>query len=99
MQPENSEQKILYFDQIAKNRKGKKRRHAFYWKEISRYCNYFSHEDLSILEIGCGTGNHTVELAKKVSQVLALDIDPQMVALAKDKIEKQLSRKLMQCHI
>ncbi|MDP3954681.1 MAG: class I SAM-dependent methyltransferase [bacterium] len=42
-----------------------------------------------ILEIGCGTGNHTVELARKAVDVLAIDIDPSMTALAKNKIKQK----------
>ena len=29
---------------------------SYYWKEITRYCNYFSHNDFKVLEIGCATG-------------------------------------------
>src|SRR3989344_855408 len=42
-----------------------------------------------ILEIGCGTGNHTLELAQKAEKVLAIDIDPNMAALAKRKINQK----------
>ena len=39
----------------------------------------------NILEIGCGTGNHTLELAKSKKQITALDIDRQMVKIAESK--------------
>lgn len=43
-----------------------------------------------ILEIGCGTGNHTLELSKnKIAEIVAIDIDPKMVKIA----EKKLARK------
>ncbi|MBU0486006.1 MAG: alpha/beta fold hydrolase [Proteobacteria bacterium] len=44
----------------------------------------------TILEIGCGTGNYTVQLADKYSgaQIMALDFSEEMIALAKDKISE-----------
>lgn len=40
-----------------------------------------------ILEVGCGTGSHTVELAKISNiNVSAVDIDPAMLELAKSKV-------------
>ncbi|MBI2028438.1 MAG: class I SAM-dependent methyltransferase [Candidatus Levybacteria bacterium] len=38
------------------------------------------------LEIGCGTGNHTLYLAKKIKKVTAIDTDAIMVRKAKEKI-------------
>ena len=38
-----------------------------------------------ILEIGCGTGNHTVELAKTKKKITAIDTDVNMAATAKTK--------------
>jgi perosamine synthetase len=42
-----------------------------------------------ILEIGCGTGNHTRELAKRVGvkKVVAIDLDENMVNIAKKKLK------------
>jgi SAM-dependent methyltransferase len=45
-----------YFDDIAKKRKPRFFS-RYYWQEISDYCRYFSHEDSSVLEIGCGNGD------------------------------------------
>lgn len=44
------------------------------------------HEPTRILEIGCGTGNHTLELARAGAQVLAVDIDPLMAIRARAKL-------------
>ena len=41
-----------------------------------------------ILEIGCGTGNHTKFLAERVKSLVAVDIDKKMVSLAKEKMKK-----------
>jgi len=50
---------------------------------------YHRHSNLplhSMIEIGCGTGNHTREFAKTIPEITALDIDKQMLALAKNKL-------------
>lgn len=39
-----------------------------------------------VLEIGCGTGNHTIDIARNVRHVTAIDIDPYMVRKAREKI-------------
>jgi SAM-dependent methyltransferase len=56
---------------------------------VFRHCAGYPLQPLEhILEIGCGTGNHTVELARKQGvQILAVDIDSEMLALAKIKAE------------
>ena len=42
----------------------------------------------SILDIGCGTGNHAIELAQKGYNVTALDVSPEMIKIAHDKAIK-----------
>ena len=44
--------------------------------------------ELRMLEIGCGTGNHTIELAKRGFNVTAIDIDSSMIAIANGKKTK-----------
>lgn len=39
-----------------------------------------------ILEIGCGTGNHTRLLSKSVSNLIAIDTDVEMIKIAKKKL-------------
>jgi 2-polyprenyl-3-methyl-5-hydroxy-6-metoxy-1,4-benzoquinol methylase len=39
-----------------------------------------------MLEIGCGTGNHTQELAKSGIPLTAIDIDKKMITLAREKL-------------
>lgn len=52
----NSESIKEYFNRIARQRKPK-RLNTYYWKEITKYIEYFTHEDETILEIGCGNGD------------------------------------------
>jgi SAM-dependent methyltransferase len=62
-----------------------------YRGEVMRIADVFA--DLStaklkrVLEIGCGTGNHTVHLCDIADEVVACDIDPEMVNLAVAKLE------------
>ena len=41
----------------------------------------------TVLEYGCGDGLNTVVLAKRGARVIALDISPQLLALAKQRLE------------
>lgn len=47
---------LEYFERIAPSQAAYRRKKNYYWDEITQYCDYFSHEELSILEVGCGTG-------------------------------------------
>ena len=61
---------------------------------VFRHCTSYPLQPLEhILEIGCGTGSHTVEIARDPRvQVTAVDVDPEMLALAQTKAE-QASKK------
>ncbi len=54
-----------YFKSIAPERAKIRKRHSYYWNDITNYCNYFSHETFSILEIGCGNGELLNEIKGK----------------------------------
>jgi perosamine synthetase len=41
-----------------------------------------------VLEIGCGTGNHTKNLASKTKNLIAIDTDKKMVSAASEKMKK-----------
>ena len=76
-----SEDKKSYFERLAPERKKKRSSNAYYWNDISNYCDYFAHEDYSVLEIGCGTGEllHQIKGKNKVG----IDFSPNMIQLAK----------------
>jgi SAM-dependent methyltransferase len=71
-----------YFNSLAK-----KRQHRFfnnyYWNEISDYCNYFSHEDSSVLEVGCGSGDLIAGIAG--SKKVGIDFSDEYIAWAREK--------------
>jgi SAM-dependent methyltransferase len=45
-----------YFNKIGAKRK-ERRFSRYYWREITQYVSYFSHQDSSVLEVGCGNGD------------------------------------------
>jgi ubiquinone/menaquinone biosynthesis C-methylase UbiE len=77
------ENKRAYFDQIAQTQKRKRRISRYYWNDITGFCNYFSHEDISVLEVGCGTGEllHGVKAKRKVG----IDFSPEMIKTAREQ--------------
>lgn len=73
---------LNYFKQLAPSRKAVRKKHAYYWNDITDYCNYFSHESYNILEIGCGTGEllHEIKGGKKTG----IDYCNEMIVVAKE---------------
>lgn len=71
-----------YFDSIAARRKNRSGS-AYYWNEISNYVDYFSHEDGSVLEIGCGSGDLLAKIAG--SKKTGIDFSEEYIAWAKEK--------------
>nr|WP_321407510.1 bifunctional class I SAM-dependent methyltransferase/glycosyltransferase family 2 protein [uncultured Carboxylicivirga sp.] len=49
-------ERIKYFESRADNWVKYRKRRSYYWDSITRYCNYFIHEDSTVLEVGCGSG-------------------------------------------
>lgn len=70
-----------YFQQVASSRAGVRKKHSYYWNDITEHCNYFSHETLSVLEIGCGSGEllNSIKGRRKVG----IDFSPAMIDIAK----------------
>jgi ubiquinone/menaquinone biosynthesis C-methylase UbiE len=53
------------------------------------------HKCRSIIDIGCGTGNHALRLSKLGYEVVGVDISPTMLRIAKEK-EKESKAKFVQ---
>tara|TARA_B110000305_G_C19418673_1_gene629547 strand:- start:478 stop:1215 length:738 start_codon:yes stop_codon:yes gene_type:complete len=78
----NFNQYSKYYDLFYKNKK--------YSKEISNIKKLVKlNKQEKVLEIGCGTGNHSFELSKHCGQVLALDKSLEMIKIAKKKYSKK----------
>ncbi len=74
--------KTDYFNSQATKRKERKLS-AYYWNEITNYCNYFSHEDSSVLEVGCGNGDLLAKIAG--SKKTGIDFSEAYITWAKSK--------------
>jgi ubiquinone/menaquinone biosynthesis C-methylase UbiE len=72
-----------YFNNIAGERGRMRNRHSYYWNDISSYCNYFSHETFSVLEIGCGTGELLMQV--KGRKKTGIDFSESMISEAGKK--------------
>jgi SAM-dependent methyltransferase len=80
---DQTKNKVAYFEKLASGHKKPRGINAYYWNEITNYCDYFAHEDISILEIGCATGEllNGVRAKRKVG----IDFSPSTIAIAKEK--------------
>jgi len=73
--------RIDYFENIADTWIRKKKLNKYYWNEITNYCEYFSHPDISVLEIGCGTGELLNGI--KAKHKTGIDFSPSMIKIAR----------------
>lgn len=73
-----------YFNHLAKNRV-RKTINAYYWNEIAKYIEYFTHEEDSVLEIGCGSGDLLAKIKGK--NKTGIDFSEEQIKWAKEKYE------------
>ena len=52
---------------------------------------------MTVCDIGCGTGSHSLELAKTAAMVLGVDIDPLMIQKAQQRAVKVDSKAKFEC--
>jgi ubiquinone/menaquinone biosynthesis C-methylase UbiE len=72
-----------YFDSIAPRRIAYRKSKRYYWDSLTRYCNYFMHDDSSVLELGCGTGELLAQV--KGRRKVGIDFSPAMVKEARQQ--------------
>lgn len=72
-----------YYNQAAKGRIDYRKKRSYYWNYITRYCGYYIHEDDSVLEIGCGTGELLHQL--KAKRKVGVDFSEGMVSQAREQ--------------
>lgn len=72
-----TEQLKTYYDEAAADRVRYRKSKSYYWNYITRYCDYFIHDDDTVLEIGCGTGELLAELKGK--RKLGIDFSEKMI--------------------
>ncbi|MCX7728604.1 MAG: bifunctional class I SAM-dependent methyltransferase/glycosyltransferase family 2 protein [Bacteroidia bacterium] len=71
-----------YFDELASKKKPRAI-NAYYWNEITRYIEYFTHEDDRVLEIGCGSGDLLAKIKGK--HKTGIDFSEKQIQWAKEK--------------
>ncbi|MFO1323606.1 MAG: magnesium protoporphyrin IX methyltransferase [Burkholderiales bacterium] len=54
---------------------------------------------LRVLDAGCGTGAFAVEAARRGAQVVAIDLSPRLVALARERTPQQIGRGSVEFHV
>ena len=57
------------------------------WARRVKMLTDFVKPDRSLLELGCGTGYFTKEIAKTGANIIAIDISPELLALAENNIK------------
>ncbi len=74
---------IKRFDALAQKRQYWKDRNRYYYDDQERYLRFLVPEGLSILELGCGTGD--LLNALKPKRGVGIDFSPEMVRIAKTR--------------
>lgn len=71
---------LQYFDSLAETRVAYRKSRSYYWNSVTRQCDYFMHPDLSVLEVGCGTGELLAQV--KGSRKVGIDFSAGMIEKA-----------------
>ena len=61
---------------------------AGYEKTLQRTCEFLSAEH-EVLELGCGTGSTALRLAPHTARLLATDLSPAMLVIARERLQAQ----------
>lgn len=75
-------QALEYFESLGKKRK-ERRFNNYYWQEITQYTAYFSHENGSVLEVGCGNGDLLAGI--KGTRKTGIDFSSSFIDWAKER--------------
>jgi ubiquinone/menaquinone biosynthesis C-methylase UbiE len=82
-QPQEKDTFIQYFNQVSELRDKWIKRHQSYHDELMRIFRFLVPNEVSVLEVGCGTGDTLGKLGRKKSA--GIDISPGMINKAKKK--------------
>lgn len=66
------------------------------WKRRVKMLTSHITPEMKVLEVGCGTGNLTIELQKTGAEVVAIDISPNLINIARKNIKGDYIMFLMQ---
>ncbi len=82
--PQNNNNFIKYYDKLFLNKDYSKETQYI----LKSFKIYSDLEIKNILDLGCGTGSHTIEFYKLGYNIIGFDLDEQMINLAKSKTKK-----------
>jgi ubiquinone/menaquinone biosynthesis C-methylase UbiE len=74
-----------YFDKIAAQRDAWRRKNSYYHNDVKNFLRFVIPDDVSVLEIGCATGDIAANLAAANPEIRGVDISPEMIRMAKEK--------------
>lgn len=91
-----------WYEALFENYANKYEKEVF-TKGTSGECDFIEKEigfdkNLKILDIGCGTGRHSIELAKRGYNVTGIDLSNSMLKKAKENAKKQNVRVVFEKH-
>jgi len=75
------DEKVKYFDSVAEEREKWRKKGAYYHEETEKYLRFLIPSDVSVIEIGCGTGETLTSL--NPARGLGIDISPKMIEIAR----------------
>ena len=78
-----TEERKQYYDWVASDRDKWRKRHTYYHRELERFHKLAIPEGVSVLQIGCGTGD--LLNALRPSRGVGLDFSPEMIRIAREK--------------
>lgn len=81
-----NKQKIKeYFDKAAATRDSWRRRNKYYHEDIKKLLRFLVPSGVSVLELGCATGDVTAYLAEQNRDIRGIDFSPAMIAEGQKK--------------
>jgi SAM-dependent methyltransferase len=78
------DQILNYYNHAASSWSRYRRKKAYYWDSITRFCDYFIPPDHKVLEIGCATGELLGKL--EANNKTGIDFSPEMIAHARKQV-------------
>jgi ubiquinone/menaquinone biosynthesis C-methylase UbiE len=81
----DKQQKIEFFNSVAKDRDHWKRKNRYYYKKITQLLRFIIPEGCSVLEVGCGTGDLLDAVKPDPGTSAGIDFSTNMINAAKEK--------------
>lgn len=87
--------RVQYFDRIAAGLRSYRAARNYYWNDIIKYCNFYIHEEDSVLEVGCANGDALSKLNGR--RKVGIDFSSAMIDEAR-KLHSDIEFHVMDGH-